>query len=171
MNYDTIIHMSESQYEVFEKMLESLERRNSEEIADAFVADWKNDAELDQLILMSKLEQLSLISNKWAKRRFDQVQYISKLKRTRQTVFEKLKKIKQHSGDILDKARFKDLPEDSKSWSYALKKEKPLVRIDRQIEEHQNLLEFIEHILGDSKWNLRSSMDNIVALKKVETLN
>ena len=161
--------MSEGQYEVFEKMLLSLERKNSEEMADEFVEDWNKDGEIDELILMRKLEQLPLISNKWAKRRFDQVQYISKLKRTRQTVFDKLKKIKQNSEDILDKARFGAITEDNKAWFYALKKEKPLQRIDTQIEEHTNLLEFIENILGDSKWNLKVAMENIVRLKDVES--
>jgi hypothetical protein len=111
-----------------------------------------------------------LIAHKWSKRNFDQKMYLYELGRMRETVFQKLKKIKQHSGDILDKSRFGTLSEDAPAWGYALKKEQPLIDIDNSIAENVLLSEFIQEYVNFAKFTLMKSCSSIVELKKVEAL-
>lgn len=140
--------------------------KSAKQIADEYTEDWHNDANVDALTLAQKLEDLSHISHKWAKRVFDQKLFILKLESIRDKIYERAINEKLENGNLIERDRLKKL--NDKGMQAMVRNEKKVVVIEKQINQHKCLLEFLESIVGDAKYILPKTCEYSIELKKLE---
>lgn len=128
----------------------------------SYYKDFLEDQDVDELILMNKLENLSNIAHKWLSRHFKKKTELVDLKKHREdlydTVFEEIKHKDDPQVRTLNATAFKRKIESTDV----------IKRIDTKIEYTKAVIEYLEEVVNICKFTLPKSCENIIKLKDLE---
>lgn len=127
-----------------------------------YYKDFLEDQDVDELILMNKLENLSNIAHKWLSRHFKKSIELIDLKNHRKDLHDTALEELQHNDD----PRTRNL--SLAAFNRKIDSKDVIKRIDTKIAYTEAVIEYLEEVVNICKFTLPKSCENIIKLKDLE---